>query len=366
MYDLISDPEVRSHNVFLPITSTCRVSDFMRFTNIRIDGPCDVVWGPRERWHNDNKYQWSLYASGDNDYAFMQEFITVQGCIGISYVGGGLKLNPNSADHTEFIAVFTHPNKSKWENCFDVPFSVQTDWVHTNFDRFVVLAKTNPNKMLDLVAIAKKDHGYSKLNSKNKGWKDPVVAKKPTNRPFMYWSDAPEDLLCLAQNKTVCINLHSVKRVDGFRQRFFGLFNHEKEHMRKTWIQLPEFWLRKFLKPQCVEDLYTVSASHVVVRVYQTGGLVTAPEYNGCLRDCVLPLIPQTEVKVRDAIMQWLPPPSVKLGLQPLWAYNQLSSEYSYRYSRYVFVPCTMLMTYYTIFVCMHFAGSSQKMCPLL
>jgi hypothetical protein len=61
-----------------------------------------------------------------------------------------------------------------------------------------------------------------------------------TSQKFQYWDDQPNDLLVMLQSNSVVGNLHSVKRIDGLRQRFFGLFNHTKERVSQTWIQLPE------------------------------------------------------------------------------------------------------------------------------
>ena len=172
IYDLINQPDVRAQGVFIPLTTSCRKSDYMRLVLTRDEDPVGVAWGPEERFSVPNDYDWSLYASNDNDYGMLQPFLTIENCIGLEYNGGGLKMKVRGrANATEYTAIFkSRGTDLVYGNLQGVKFSVDTEWVMDNLDRYVVQCKCNPNIMLDLVKTAHTDPGYKKLDSRNKGW----------------------------------------------------------------------------------------------------------------------------------------------------------------------------------------------------
>ena len=76
----------------------------------------------------------------------------------------------------------------KYGHCFEVPFSVQAEWVHNNLDRFVVVAKLHPNTFIDLVKTAKGDAKRSKLSKNQSGWSH-ARGSDDKFRNFTNWED---------------------------------------------------------------------------------------------------------------------------------------------------------------------------------
>jgi hypothetical protein len=326
VWTLVNDVDVRENQVFIPITTTCRKSDYMRLCNHRSKLPVTVAWGPLETWHSPNDYEYVLSADNDNDYSMMQDFLTVSGCVGLEYNGGGFKMTAKRAHETEYTALFTHSNVGVWRHCMAQKFQVTTSWVLNNFDQFVPLLKCNPNKMIDLIKTARGNPGWSRLDSRNNGWE----------RKFTLWENRPDDLIepYREGTDTICLNFHSVMRKDGFRQRFYGLFNHSVEHVRKTWYQVPEHFLRSCLKPACVKDLYLKAPCSTVIVVHKTGSVDPNACTNTCLRDCLQQIIPVEEVRVRALVARWSAPTSLKTGLAPIFGLTSLSDDLNYRTSR--------------------------------
>ena len=184
VYNLINQPDVRAQGVYIPLTASCRTSDYMRLLDGKQTDPVGVAWGPLERWYQNNDYEWDLFASNDNDYAMLQEFMTVSNCIGLEYNGGGLKMkSTGNADVTEYTAVFKCGGEASaivYANLVGVKFSVGTEWVLDNFDRYIVQLKCNPNTMLDLVETALLDPGYKSADQRNEGWCNNGKWKNPT------------------------------------------------------------------------------------------------------------------------------------------------------------------------------------------
>lgn len=149
-----------------------------------------------------------------------------------------------------------------------------------------------------------------------------------------YWQERPDDLLMVVQNGEVCLNFHSVMRKDGFRQRFFGRFNHPEASVCKTWYQLPEYILRKYLKPACVRDLYEVALPHEAHEVRETGNIAPESSSTSCLRDCMSMIVPSDDVEVHEELLKWLPPKNLKSGLRPVFFLNAISTKYQYRISK--------------------------------
>lgn len=149
-----------------------------------------------------------------------------------------------------------------------------------------------------------------------------------------YWSDRPDDLLILVQNEQVCLNVHSVMRKDGFRQRFFGRFNHHDTTVAQTWFQMPEYILRKYLKPACVRDLYELAVPHEAIAVNETGSSSPDSALKSCLRDCIRAVVPLDDVEVHAELLKWLPPKNLKEGLLPVFGLSAISKRYNYRISK--------------------------------
>jgi hypothetical protein len=328
VWRMINDPDLRTYNVHVPITTSCRFVEYVRLQNRSTSLPVTASYGPLETWYEPNAYRWELYKSHENEFGMLEDFLTIQGMVGLMYCGGGKIIDQRSSDHTEFVGFFEHMGGPKYANCLQVPFSLESSWVMNHFDRFVVLAKLNPNKMLDLRKIVSNDIGRRSMSLKKQGWDN---TPGPLDNPkFKYWDERPDDLLCLLQSNSVVGNLHSVKRIDGLRQRFFGLFNHAIVDISKTWMQLPEWWLRKFLKPKCLSDLYEVADSHTSISVWETGSAAPGSTSNSCLKDCFIQLVPPSEAAVLEELDSWVPPQNLRTGLAKVFKLSILSYNFNY------------------------------------
>ena len=126
---------------------------------------------------------------------------------------------------------------------------------------------------------------------------------------FTFWADRPLDLVKSVHGAVK--NVYEVMYVPGGRWRFFGRFNHQLPEVTTCWFQLCEFWMEKYLKPQCVRDLLLLAAPYRRVRVHKTGKL-PGSHVKDCVKNVVLAIVPSDDLAVLQLVRSW--PDEVNFG----------------------------------------------------
>jgi hypothetical protein len=143
--------------------------------------------------------------------------------------------------------------------------------------------------MMDLRKIASHDREYDAEDNKYFNWHMyPTTPYKPCTPAFRFWVDRPKNLVVLAFG--CCTNIFELMYVAGGRWRFMARFNHAVSAYTKTWFQVDETWLQKYMKPQVIHDMYFKVLPLKRVPVSKTG--------KASSRDKLLKCVKQVEVEV--------------------------------------------------------------------
>ena len=81
-------------------------------------------------------------------------------------------------------------------------------------------------------------------------------------------------------------------------------FNHHIVHVVATWYQLCEFWMSKYLTPQCFHDVMVESDPFVRINVHKTGNNLKTM-VNNCVKFVVLAIVPVDDVEVIAYVNTW-------------------------------------------------------------
>ncbi len=169
LVNYISESDIQDSQEWIPVVATCYRGGYIRLGRKTLSAPVHAYLSPNETWFEDNTYDWYLFAEGSNDYSMLQDILHVRNCVALAYIGAGRKFNKNCSIVTEYIRVFTHLNE-KYRNCCGIPFTLQTEWVQNNLDRFEVLARINPNQCIDLMKTVEGDRNHCKVIRDQTGW----------------------------------------------------------------------------------------------------------------------------------------------------------------------------------------------------
>jgi hypothetical protein len=136
-------------------------------------------------------------------------------------------------------------------------------------------------------------------------------------------------LLSTGTHPLLTFSPRKVMYVPGGRWRFFGRFNHPQATVVQTWWQLDEFWMSKYLKPSCYEDICLKATPFTRVKVHKTGNKVSSVKLK-CVKEVVLKIIPADDAPVRGLIAAWDDEVDFRSHVGTLSALNTVSSRYKY------------------------------------
>jgi hypothetical protein len=268
----IRRPDVKRLQAWSDFTTGCSTQDYIKLVPVTDEGSGNVYVtscvGPRESYFNDDDYEYVVFANYNNNYSMFQRLLTPLNCVGLefcgAYKGGKADVSP------QYLGVF-RCNDVRYEHVEENRWPITKEFVHDFFGRYLDVLHKFPNHLVNLKEMGAKDRGFIPKNPKSDGW----LMYPRENRlqlacpKFYFWADRPKDLVSIVQG--CVLNLFEVLYVPGGRWRFFGRFNHDLEKIVQRWYQLDEAWMNKYLKPQCMEDLFTKAVPFTKIDVYKTG-----------------------------------------------------------------------------------------------
>ena len=253
--------------------------------------------GPRETWYESDQYEYVVYSTCNNHYSMFQPLLQPEHMVGLEFIGNN---TPHNRDIPVWVGLFSSRD-AKYKLQEGVKFQIDDEFVRNYFSRYIRTAMRNPNKTLDLLSIAADDRGSSGHKIVVEPWHlSPANARvKPG---FRWWTDRPEDLVNVVQG---CVkNMYELMYIPGGRWRFVGRFNHRLTHISSMWYQLDEFWMEKYLKPQCLHDMCYTVTPFTKVKVHKTGHR-DGSAVKECVKQVILPLIPPDDDRVLAAVLAW-------------------------------------------------------------
>jgi hypothetical protein len=282
--------------------------------------------GPRETWYEPDKYEFVLFDGTTNSYSMLQPLLDPTLCTHLEYVGNCNPLRQGVNDVPMYLGVF-ETSDERYDCTKNMKFLLTEEFVSAHFSRYETLCKLNPNRMMSLLRIAELDRGFdAKDRSLYQGWlQHPLLDTE--GQKFRFWANKPADLISIVQGKVK--NLYRLLYIPGSRWRFFGRFNSKYQHWTKSWIQLDEKWMSKYLKPECLKDMHLHAAPYVEVDVELTGKKGTGALLK-CVKQAVLQVIPDDDLPVLEAIALW--PDELYFTTTPnrLQLLSRLSTKYQY------------------------------------
>jgi hypothetical protein len=325
---LIRRPETRG--AWIPFTAGCGCQDFTKLIK-ELDKSTKKTRvvsavGNRESWYQPNKHEFVVYEDSANEYSMFEPVLTSEYCVGLEFVGNN---SSNDVDTPTWVGLFDTPDV-RYALQAGVKWSITDAFVRSYFCRYVGLAMRNPNVMLDLLGIAEKDRDHGKHKKNVNAWHlDP---RQPRVAPgFRFWVDKPADLVSVVQG---CVkNIYEVMFVPGGRWRFFARFNHDSTKVTNTWYQLNESWMHKFMKPQCVHDVFRFAKPFHRVNVHKTGQKVNAVGLE-CVKRVVLAIVPPDDHEVIAAVEAWPAEVDFESKVGRLCDLSSISNKYHYNARR--------------------------------
>jgi hypothetical protein len=326
---LVRRPETAG--AWIPFTAGCGCQEYTKLIKVpdKVTKKTRVISavGNRESWYLPNKYEWVVYENSHNHFSMFEPLLTVEHCVGLEYVGNN---TTTDIDTPTWVGLFDTPD-TRYALQRGLKWSITDEFVRSYFCRYVGLAMCHPNVMLDLLGIAEKDRdsGILRLHHGHAWHLDPG---QPRVKPgFRFWADKPLDLVSTVQG---CVkNIYEVMYVPGGRWRFFGRFNHDEDKVTACWFQLNESWMEKYLKPQCLHDVYHEAKPFHRVNVHKTGQKSTAVGLE-CVKRVVLAIVPPDDNEVLAAVHAWPAEVDFEGTVGRLCDLSAISNKYHYNARR--------------------------------
>ena len=315
-------------SAWVPFTAGCGCQDFTKVVPVvdKVLGKTRVLTcvGPRESWCEPDKYEYIVYDDNNHKYAFFEPLLAPENLVGLELVGNFSK-SQKREDIPAWVGMFM-TGDPRYANLVGQKWALTDLFVSTYFSRYIRPAIRNPNMMLDVIGMAAKDRGSADHNKILGGWHlDPSAPR--TTPSFRFQVDGPEDLIGVVQG---CVkNIYEVMYVPGGRWRFFGRFNHDLLHVTNTWFALDEVWMERYLKPQCVHDLFTAAKPFERVKVHKTGNLRDS-YVKDCVKRVVLAIVPADDAAVLNVVQGWDDEQDFDVAVGRLCDLTKVSSKYQY------------------------------------
>jgi hypothetical protein len=324
-------------------TSGCGAQNFVKTVKVVHPETGDVrvmtMFGSRESWYEDNVYEFVLYlhvsCCDNNNYDMFQPLLVPENCVGLEFVGNS-KGN-SGGDVPMWVGLFKSPDP-RYKLTEGVKFSLTNEYVLPTFSRYVEMAIHHPNVMLDLLQIASQDRDYVPHGTSSVGWH--LTCAETRGKPkFRYWKDRPSDLVSEVQG---CVkNIFQLMYVPGGRWRFFGRFNHDLDSVVRTWYQMDEAWMTRYLKPQCVKDMFETAVPFKKVNVHKTGKFRPSSAKLKCVQDVVLAFVPPDDLAVIEEVSGWDDEVDFRDKVGRLYVLSAVSQLYSYNATK---VPAQVML----------------------